>query len=172
MVRGADQPFVEEIAPFAKVYHRRRSRRHDPPDQRGARPRLVAHPRIKASSWTPRRFKDEDFFRRIWLAAMESDARRSLREKLGDGVLNLMSDMANWGHRKYAREVDVFTIDHTHELYANEHQLRPARPTSPASTKAGSPSSTCSPMEVLRHHGEILIPTSRSAANKAATSSP
>ena len=51
---------------------------------------------------------------------MEGDAGRPVREKLGERVLNLMDDMANWGQRKYVPgEVDVFTIDHTHELYGH-----------------------------------------------------
>jgi hypothetical protein len=42
------------------------------------------------------------------------------RDKLGERVLNLLDDMANWGHKKYVPgEVDVFKIDHTHELYAH-----------------------------------------------------
>jgi hypothetical protein len=42
------------------------------------------------------------------------------REKLGERVLNLLDDMANWGHKKYVLgEVDVFKIDHTHELYGH-----------------------------------------------------
>ena len=42
------------------------------------------------------------------------------RERLGERVLNLMDDMANWGQRKYVPgEVDVFTLDHTHELYGH-----------------------------------------------------
>jgi hypothetical protein len=42
------------------------------------------------------------------------------REKLGERVLNLLDDMANWGQKKYVLgEVDVFTIDHTHELYGH-----------------------------------------------------
>jgi hypothetical protein len=122
MVRGAEQPFSEEIAPYGKVYH---------VGSRGDMIRLLkeehglawsAHPRIKASSWTPDAFKDEDFFQaEYWLGgawkAMPADLSR---EKLGERVLNLMSDMANWGQRKYVPgEVDVFTIDHTHELYSH-----------------------------------------------------
>ena len=35
-------------------------------------------------------------------------------------MLDLLDDMANWGQRKYVPgEVDVFTIDHTHELYGH-----------------------------------------------------
>jgi hypothetical protein len=122
MVRGADQPFSEEIAPYGKVYH---------VGSRGDMIRLIkeegglawtAHPRIKGSAWTPDLFKDEDFFLAdYWLGgawkAMPGDLSR---EKLGERVLNLMDDMANWGVRKYVPgEVDVFTIDHTHELYAH-----------------------------------------------------
>jgi hypothetical protein len=122
MVRGPEQPFAEEIAPYGKVYH---------VGDRGDMIRLLkeehglvwsAHPRIKASSWTPDIFRNEDFFlAEYWLGgawkAMPADLSR---EKLGERVLNLMSDMANWGVRKYVPgEVDVFTIDPTHELYAH-----------------------------------------------------
>jgi len=122
MVRGADQPFVEDIAPYGKVYH---------VGDRGDMIRLLkeehglvwsAHPRIKASSWTPDIFRQEDFFQaEYWLGgawkAMPADLSR---EKLGERVLGLMDDMANWGQRKYVPgEVDVFTIDHTHELYGH-----------------------------------------------------
>jgi hypothetical protein len=81
-----------------------------------------AHPRIKASSWTPDIFRNEDFFlAEYWLGgawkAMPADLSR---EKLGERVLGLMDDMANWGQSKYVPgEVDVFTIDHTHELYGH-----------------------------------------------------
>ncbi len=35
-------------------------------------------------------------------------------------VLDLMDDMANWGEAKYVLgEVDVFKLDHTHELYGH-----------------------------------------------------
>ena len=122
MVRGDEQPFVEEIAPYGKVYH---------VGSRGDMIRLLkeehglawtAHPRIKASSWTPDVFRNEDFFlAEFWLGgawkAMPGDLSR---EKLGERVLGLLDDMANWGQRKYVPgEVDVFKIDHTHELYAH-----------------------------------------------------
>jgi hypothetical protein len=42
------------------------------------------------------------------------------RPKLGERGLDLLSDMANWGERKYLPgEVDVFKIDHRHELYGH-----------------------------------------------------
>jgi hypothetical protein len=122
MVRGAEQPFVEEIPPYGKVYH---------VGERADMIRLLkeehglawsAHPRIKASSWTPDIFREEDFFlAEYWLGgawkAMPADFSR---EKLGERVLGLLDDMANWGHKKYVPgEVDVFKIDHTHELYGH-----------------------------------------------------
>ena len=42
------------------------------------------------------------------------------QDQLGRRVLDLMDDMANWGEAKYALgEVDVFKLDHTHELYGH-----------------------------------------------------
>ncbi len=41
-------------------------------------------------------------------------------DKLGRRGLDLLDDMANWGRKKYLPgEVDVFKIDHTHELYGH-----------------------------------------------------
>jgi hypothetical protein len=120
--RGPDQPFVEDHPQYGRVYH---------VGERGDMIRLIkeerglvwsAHPRIKASSWTPDIFREEDFFlAQFWLGgawkAMPGDLSR---EKQGERVLNLLDDMANWGHKKYVLgEVDVFKIDHTHELYGH-----------------------------------------------------
>lgn len=122
MVRGADQPFVEEHPQYGQVYH---------VGGRGDMIRLLkeerglvwsAHPRIKASSHTPDVFREEDFFiAPFWLGgawkAMPGDLSR---QKQGERVLNLLDDMANWGHKKYVLgEVDVFKLDHTHELWAH-----------------------------------------------------
>ncbi len=122
MVRGDELPFVEDVPGYGRVYH---------VGSRGDMIRLLkeerglawtAHPRIKASSWTPDAFRQEDFFlAEYWLGgawkAMPGDLSR---EKQGERVLNLLDDMANWGHRKYVLgEVDVFKLDHTHELYGH-----------------------------------------------------
>ena len=40
------------------------------------------------------------------------------RPRLGERVLDLLDDMANWGRKYVLGEVDVFKIDHTHELTA------------------------------------------------------
>ena len=73
-------------------------------------------------------------------------------DRLGRRALDLLDDMANWGQQKYVPgEVDVFKIDHTHELYGhmNINYLRLDR--SRASTRAGSRCSTPCARAVLRH---------------------
>jgi hypothetical protein len=122
MVRAAGQPFMEEHPKYGKVYHvgSRAEMIRLLKEERGLA--WTAHPRIKASSWTPDIFRHEDFFiAEYWLGgawkAMPGDLSR---EKLGERVLNLLDDMANWGHKKYTPgEVDVFKIDPTHELYGH-----------------------------------------------------
>src|SRR5262249_39776187 len=81
-----------------------------------------AHPRIKASNWAPDAFREEDFFKAdTWLGgawkAMPADLSSP---RLGQRSLDLLDDMANWGHKKNVPgEVDVFKLDHTHELYGH-----------------------------------------------------
>jgi hypothetical protein len=122
MTRGKDQPFREDDPKLGPVYHV-----GGPDDmarllreERGLA--WTAHPRIKSSNWTPDAYRDEDFFRSdVWLGgawkAMPADLSSP---RLGQRVLDLLDDMANWGLKKYTPgEVDVFTLDHTHELYGH-----------------------------------------------------
>jgi hypothetical protein len=122
MRRGSDEPFVEEHARYGTVYH---------VGSRADMVRLLerehglawtAHPRIKASSWTPDIYRNEDFYRAdFWLGAAWKAMPADLsRPRLGGRALDLLDDMANWGGRKYLLgEVDVFKLDHTHELYGH-----------------------------------------------------
>jgi hypothetical protein len=120
--RAADQPFAEPHPPYGTVY--RVGSRADMMEllRREGGLAWAAHPRIKASSWTPDIFRQEDFYLAdFWLGgawkAMPADLSR---ERLGERSLDLLDDMANWGQRKYLPgEVDVFKIDHTHELYGH-----------------------------------------------------
>jgi hypothetical protein len=122
MKRAAGQPFVEEQSPYGVVYHV--GDRRDMLSLLEREGGLVwsAHPRIKASSWTPDIFRHEDFYLSDhWLGgawkAMPADLSH---DRLGRRVLDLLDDMANWGQKKYVLgEVDVFKIDHTHELYGH-----------------------------------------------------
>jgi hypothetical protein len=82
----------------------------------------TAHPRIKASSWTPDIYRREDFYLAdTWLGAAWKAMPADLSSpRLGERVLDLFSDMDNWGQKKYVLgEVDVFKLDHTHELYGH-----------------------------------------------------
>ena len=82
----------------------------------------TSHPRIKGSSWTPDIFRHEDFYLSDrWLgAAWKAMPGGPLARPPGRRALDLLDDMANWGQQKYLPgEVDVFKIDHTHELYGH-----------------------------------------------------
>ena len=80
------------------------------------------HARTKGSTGYPDKirdsahFRDEHWFGAGW-KAMPSDPSSP---RLGDRVLTLLDDMAQWGLRKRVMgEVDVFQYDSTHELYAH-----------------------------------------------------
>ncbi|MCZ6795927.1 MAG: hypothetical protein O7J95_20155, partial [Planctomycetota bacterium] len=122
MKREEGQPFVESHPRYGKVY-----RVGSPEDvvrllDREGGLVWAAHPRIKASSWTPDIFRHESFYLAdSWLGgawkAMPGDLSH---DRLGQVTLDLLSDMANWGQRKYLLgEIDLFKIDHTHELYGH-----------------------------------------------------
>ncbi|MBA3439257.1 MAG: hypothetical protein H0T92_05245 [Pyrinomonadaceae bacterium] len=81
-----------------------------------------AHPRTKGSTGYPDKVKDTTYFRdQTYLGAgfkaLPSDYSSP---RLGERALNLLDDMNNWGlHKFLVGEVDVFKIDHTHELYGH-----------------------------------------------------
>jgi hypothetical protein len=82
----------------------------------------TSHPRIKASSWAPDNYRHEDFFRADpWLGAAWKAMPADLsRPKLGERALDLLDDLSNWGGKKHMLgEVDVFQLDHTHELFGS-----------------------------------------------------
>ncbi|MDZ4288853.1 MAG: hypothetical protein U0984_12885 [Prosthecobacter sp.] len=135
MVRAEGQPFSEQIEGYGTVYHV--GNKDDMMQLLNLEHGVAwsAHARIKASSWTPDIYRNEDFYKsERWLgAAFKAMPADLSREKLGERCLNLLSDMANWGDKKYLPgEVDVFKLDHTHELYGhmNINYLRlPKAPT-------------------------------------------
>jgi hypothetical protein len=122
MKRGPDQPFGELVERFGSVYHV--GDRADMLSLLEVEHGLAwtSHPRIKASSWTPDIFRHEDFYLSDrWLGAAWKAMPADLsHDRLGGRALDLLDDMANWGQKKYMPgEVDVFKIDHTHELYGH-----------------------------------------------------
>jgi hypothetical protein len=122
MKRAAGQPFEEQVSPFGTVYHvgDGADLQHLLAQEHGLA--WTSHPRIKGSSWTPDIFRNEDFYLSDrWLGAAWKAMPADLsHDRLGRRALDLLDDMANWGQKKYLPgEVDVFKIDHTHELYGH-----------------------------------------------------
>jgi hypothetical protein len=135
MSRTPAQPLREDIPPFGPVYHvgGGTDLLRLLEQERGLA--WTAHPRIKASSWTPDIFRHEDYYLSDrWLGAAWKAMPADLsHDRLGTRALDLLDDMANWGQKKYLPgEVDVFKLDHSHELYGhmniNYLRLDPDRP--------------------------------------------
>ncbi|MCC5905878.1 MAG: hypothetical protein JJU13_06725 [Balneolaceae bacterium] len=122
MSREPDQPFVEEDPEYGKVYR---------VGNQEEMLRLLeienglawtAHARTKGSTGYPDRYKDEDFFHsdRFFGAAWKNIPADLSEPRLGKRVLDLMDDMANWGHRKYAiGEADLFKLEPDYEIYGH-----------------------------------------------------
>jgi len=122
MQRAPNQPLVENDSRYGTVYHVGSRDDMTALMRRERGLAWTAHPRIKASSWTPDIFKNEDFYRAdFWLGAAWKAMPADLsRERLGERALDVLDDMANGGQPKYLLgEVDVFKIDPTHELYGH-----------------------------------------------------
>jgi hypothetical protein len=169
--RDAGVPFVESLLPYGTVYHL--DSRDDAYALLKKESALAwtSHPRIKASSHSPDRYRDQDFFLDDqWLGAtwkaMPSDL--SLPH-LGDRSLSLLDEMRGpWGlDKKVLGEVDVFEVDRSHELYGymNVNYLRlPAVP---------SFDDWSSVLEVLRRGdfftttGEVLVHDFEASADGA-----
>lgn len=122
MQRAAGQPFHDNDPEFGPVYHvgNQADMLKLLEQERGLA--WTAHARIKASSWAPDYYRHEDFFLSDhWLGAAWKAMPADLsHDRLGRRVLDLFDDMANWGQHKYVLgEVDVFKLDHTHELYGH-----------------------------------------------------
>ena len=162
MKRGAGQPFREEDPNLGPIYHV--GSRADMLKLLEVEDGLAwtAHARIKASSWTPDIFRHEDFFlSEHWLGAAWKAMPADLSDdRLGRRVLDLMDDMANWNQKKYVLgEVDVFKLDHTHELYGHMNVNYMAMDRVPSYAEGWKPV-----LDALRSGrffvstGEVLIP--------------
>ena len=122
MSRPPGQPLVEDLAPYGPVYHVGSGADMQELLEREGGLAWTAHARVKGSSWTPDLYRNEPFFHSDnWLGAAWKAMPADLsKDQLGRRVLDLMDDMANWGEAKYVLgEVDVFKLDHTHELYGH-----------------------------------------------------
>lgn len=122
MSREADQPFVEEVSEYGKVY--RVGNKEEMLKLLEAENGLAwtAHARTKGSTGFPDQYKEEEFFRsdRFFGAAWKSIPADLSQPRLGKRVLDLMDDMANWGLKKYAiGEADLFKLEPDYEIYGH-----------------------------------------------------
>lgn len=122
MKRGPSEPFVEEHPRYGKLYRVGDGEEMTRLLKEEHGLAWTAHARIKASNFAPDHYRDQDFFRaETWLGAAWKAMPADLsRPRLGERALDLLDDMSNWGARKQViGEVDVFKLDHTHELYGH-----------------------------------------------------
>jgi hypothetical protein len=122
MSREEDDPFMEEHPDYGKVY--RVGNKEEMLQLLEVENGLAwtAHPRTKGSTGYPDKYKEEDFFAsdRFFGAAWKSIPADLSLPKLGERVLDLMDDMANWGHKKYAiGEADLFKLEPDYEIYGH-----------------------------------------------------
>jgi len=122
MSRKPNEPFVEEMEGYGKVY--RVGSKEDMLKLLEVENGLAwtAHARTKGSTGFPDQYKDEKFFHsnRFLGAAWKSIPADLSQPRLGKRVLDLMDDMANWGHQKYViGEADLFKLEPGYELYGH-----------------------------------------------------
>lgn len=120
--RKPNQPFEDSVGPAGHAYRVSSAEEMLKMIHQEGGLAWQTHPRTKGSVGFPDANKNAFFFRdSSWLGgtfkAMPSDYSSP---RLGERSLNLLDDMENWGDRKFlVGEVDVFKINHTHELYGH-----------------------------------------------------
>lgn len=118
--RSDDQPFVQDMKEYGKVYHVGSSEDVLTLLELENGLAWTAHARIKSSTGYPDAYNDEPFFKsdHFFGAAWKAMPADYSRDTLGWRVLDLLDDMANWGAEKYIMgEVDVFKIFSNYELF-------------------------------------------------------
>ena len=120
--RAKDEPFVEDMAGYGKVY--RVGSQADVLElmQREGGLMWTAHARIKGSRGFPEAYWETPFYRseRFLGAAWKAMPADLSQPRLGKRVLDLLDDMANAGLRKYVlAEADLFRMEPDYESYAH-----------------------------------------------------
>ena len=122
MARKPDMPFVTDDPQYGKVY--RIANKDEMLKLLETENGLAwtAHARTKGSTGFPDKYKEEAFFKsdRFFGAAWKNIPADLSEPRLSRRVLDLMDDMANWGHKKHAiAEADIFTMEPENETYAH-----------------------------------------------------
>lgn len=122
LMRGKDQPFVEQVPGYGKVYHVGSAADVLKLMEQERGLMWTAHPRIKGSFGFPDAYRKTDYYKsdRFLGAAWKAMPADYSRPRLGERVLDLLDDMNNWGERKHiVGEVDVFKVNPDYELYGH-----------------------------------------------------
>lgn len=119
------------------------------------------HPRTKGSKIYPdkirytKHFLDDTY----WGAGWKQMPADMSSPRMGERSLTLLDDMSNWGLRKrLLAEVDVFQIDHTHELYAHMNINYVRAPKLPDYAGYGELIRTMENGGFFMSTGEVLMP--------------
>lgn len=122
MSRKPEMPFVSEHPVYGKVYRIGNSNEMLKLLELENGLAWTAHARTKGSTGYPDKYREEAFFKsdRFFGAAWKPIPADLSSDRLGKRILDLMDDMANWGHKKYAiAEADLFTVEPENEMYAH-----------------------------------------------------
>ncbi|MDF2192945.1 hypothetical protein [Paraflavitalea sp. CAU 1676] len=123
MSRKPEEPFEQQDPTYGKVYRIADKEEMLKLLQQENGLAWTAHARTKGSTGYPDKYKDETFFKsdRFFGAAWKAMPADLSQPFLGNRrILDLMDDMANWGHRKHViAEADLFKIEPHFEVYAH-----------------------------------------------------
>jgi hypothetical protein len=128
------------------------------------------HPRTKGSTGFPDKILAEDYFRDpsylgVGWKAMPSDLSSP---RLGDRVLDLADELNNQGlHKKMLGEVDVFQVDHTHDLYPHMNINYVKLDRLPSFERWGDALAPLARGEFFTTTGEVLLPDVNLASSSA-----
>jgi hypothetical protein len=119
------------------------------------------HPRTKGSKEYPDKIRyTEHFLDDTYVGAGWKQMPADMASpRLGERSLKLLDDMSNWGLRKLLlAEVDVFQIDHTHELYSHMNINYVRAPKLPSFEQSGELLRTMEKGDFFVSTGEVLMP--------------
>jgi hypothetical protein len=172
MARAEGQPFVQDDPRHGKVYRTANAAEMYELLKRENGLFYTAHPRTKGSLGFPDKYKDTDFFRdaRFLGAGWKQMPSDLSTLRMGLRSLNLLDDMNNWGFRKrLLPEVDVFQLDHTHELFAHINAAYVKVDPLPRFEQYGQILDALGRGDYFSSTGEVLIPEAHFEAGPRVT---
>jgi hypothetical protein len=158
--RGAE-PFASADARYGKVYRTKDAAELFELVKKENGLVYQTHPRTKGSMGYPDKIREEAFFRDAsFLGAGWKQMPSNLATtRQGLRALDLLDDMRQWGlDKKLLAEVDVFQLDHTHELYAHMNAAYVSIPSLPSFDNYGMLLDKLRAGAYFNTTGEVLLP--------------